>query len=133
MTITDQELRIYRIAEAIGVEIKTAIQGDLRPGDLGGWFPQTRTIFINPRLGPRNRLHTMAHELGHAVHDHPAGHTPKCEREANNFAANLLIDAHAYREAEMIYEGHEGAIAQELGVTLSLLRHWKTLYERQTI
>mgnify|MGYP002758470534 FL=1 len=129
--ITDQELKIARQAESLGVDIAPDTQGLLLPGDLGGWFPHARRILFAPGLGYRNRIHTMAHELGHAIHGHPAGHDPRHERQADDFAANLLIDPHAYIEAEAIYEGNERAIAHELGITLGLLQHWKTQYERK--
>lgn len=129
--ITDQELRIQRLAESLDVSIVQDTTGLLLPGDLGGWVPKHRIIYIRPGLGYRNRIHTMAHELGHAIHGHPAGHHPRHERQADDFAANLLIDPNAYIEAEAMYEGNERAIAHELGITLGLLQHWKTQYERK--
>lgn len=129
-TITDQELRITRLAEQLGITIADDHYRALHPHDLGGWFPTQRLILIAPDQSWADRLHTMAHELGHALHDHPAGHHPKHERVADEFAASLLIDPHAYIEAEQLYGEHTGAIAHELGVTVALVETWRSLYER---
>lgn len=133
MMTTDQELRIYRLAESIGVTIEDDVTGTLSPYDLGGWFPDKRLILIARDQSPADRLHTMAHELGHALYGHPAGHCPRNERVAEEFAASLLVDPHAYVEAELLFGPHSGAIAHELGVTVSLIKTWRGLYERIVI
>lgn len=130
---TGQELRLYKLAETLGVEIALDLYGVLQPTDLGGWFPRQRGILLRPGMGHRNRLHTLAHELGHAIHNHPEKPNQKQERQADDFAANLLIDTQKYRECEIMFDGNEGAIAQELEVTLSLLKHWKSIQERQAV
>lgn len=132
MMTSDQELRLLRLAEDMGIRVEDDVGGHLAPGHLGGWLPRHKIILLRQGLGPRNRLHTLAHELGHAVHDDPPGHHPRHEARAERWAANVLIDPHEYRELEMMYEGHLGAIAAEMGVTVSLLATWRADQEMRT-
>lgn len=131
MTITDLELKLLQLAEDMDVRVEDDT-GVLRPGDLGGWFPTQRLIVVRPGLGPCNRVHTLGHELGHAAHGDPAGHNPRYEARADSFAADLLIDPREYAELEIIYDGQIGAIAAEMGVTLSLLATWRANQEMRT-
>lgn len=132
MTITDLELKLLEHAERLGVRVEDDRTRRLRPGDLGGWFPDERLIVVHPSLGPRNRVHTLAHELGHAAHGDPVGHHPRYEHRADLYAADLLIDPHEYAELEMMYDGQAGAIAADLGVTVSLLATWRDNLEKRT-
>ena len=132
MTITDLELKLLEHAEGLGVRVEDDDAHRLRPGDLGGWFPTERLIVVCPNLGPRNRVHTLGHELGHAAHGDPAGHYPRYEHRADLYAAELLIDPREYAELEMMYDGQAGAIAADLGVTVSLLATWRNHLERTT-
>lgn len=130
-TITDLELKLLELADEMGVRVEED-HGLLMPGDHGGWFPAERLIVVSPTLGPRNRVHTLGHELGHAHYGDPAGHHPRHEHRADVFAANLLIAPHDYAELEMMYDGQAGAIAAELGVTVSLLATWRADQEMRT-
>lgn len=132
MTITDLELKLAQLAEDLDVRVEDDRAHRLRPGDLGGWFPNEKLIVMRPDLGPCNRVHTLGHELGHAAHGDPAGHHPRYEQRADLYAANLLISPREYRELEMMYDGHLGAIAAEMGITVSLLATWRTQFERIT-
>lgn len=132
MTITDLELKLLEHAEHLGVRVEDDKAHRLRPGDLGGWFPTERLIVVCPSLGPRNRVHTLAHELGHAAHGDPAGHNPRYEHRADLYAARLLINQREYQELEMMYDGQAGAIAADLGVTVSLLATWRDSIEKRT-
>lgn len=132
MTITDLELKLLEHAERLGVRVEDDHAHRLRPGDLGGWFPSEKIIVVRPDLGPCNRVHTLGHELGHAAHDDPAGHNPRDEARADLYAADLLIDPREYAELEIIYDGHLGAIAAEMGVTVSLLATWRANQEMRT-
>lgn len=131
MTITDLELKLLQLAEDMGVRVEDDT-GVLRPGDLGGWFPSEKLIVVRPDLGPCNRVHTLGHELGHAAHGDPAGHKPRDEARADVFAADFLIDPREYAELEIIYDGQAGAIAAEMGVTVSLLATWRANQEMRT-
>lgn len=97
------------------------------PGDLlGCYVPRQRRIYLDSRLTPAERRSVLAHELGHAHHGHPCGDDPpphvlrSRERQADVFAARLLIDAAEYARAERV-DPSADAIADELGVTVELI------------
>ncbi|MGV0367096.1 ImmA/IrrE family metallo-endopeptidase [Corynebacterium parakroppenstedtii] len=105
-------------------------------GEKGRWYSNTRTISLRKDLHPTLRYCTLAHELGHALNNHDsraeAWLRDRQEREADIFAANVLIDPSEYKNAELLYGPHPGAIAQELGVTVHLVQVWTTQHkERQ--
>lgn len=89
----------YEIAEAIGAKI---YYGNL--GDVAGFYQyikRHRCIYINSNLDECITRIVMAHELGHAIlhrkencyfiEDQTLFFTSRIEREANRFAAELLI------------------------------------------
>ncbi|AKK05203.1 putative DUF955 family protein (plasmid) [Corynebacterium mustelae] len=129
--ITDQEPKLLQLAEDLGIQVLTDTQGVLHPLDLGGWFPQARTILLAKDLGRGDYLHTLAHELGHAYHGHEGCFNTRQEWQADRFAAELLIDPLAYAEAEKLYGEHPGAIAHELGVARQTVLIWRRIYERK--
>lgn len=98
-------------------------------GEKGRWHSDTRTISLRKDLHPTLRYCTLAHELGHALNNHDsrteAWLRGRQEREADIFAANVLIDPTEYKNAELLYGPHPGAIAQELGVTIHLVTVWR--------
>ena len=94
--------------------------------DMGDWLRgvyehHVRTITINSSMDLWQQRYTLAHELGHAWHEHeldvddPHGE-PEAERLADEHAASLLIDPEQYARAETIRGPHPGALADELGV-----------------
>lgn len=123
----EMELKLLQLAEDMNVIVEDDRLGWLRDGDLGGWFPSARVILLSPGMGWRNRMHTLAHELGHAHHHHPAGHDPRFEAQADRFAAELLISPVEYEAAERLYGPHPGAIANELGVTVGIVNTWRAM------
>ncbi|MEJ6013254.1 ImmA/IrrE family metallo-endopeptidase [Corynebacterium sp. H127] len=131
----DPELKLISEAELLKVEIEPDRLGYLEEGDLAGFFPEIRTIFYQPWLGPRNRISSIAHELGHAALGHivdpPEWLHPRQEKEADLWAARLLIRENDYIAADHHCDGHPGAIAQELGVTRRLVLAWRTFIERE--
>jgi len=73
----------------------------------------------------------VAHECGHWAHGHDwtRDHDrPRDERQADTYAARLLITAEAYASAEAIVGGHPGALARELNVTARLVDLWRQDY-----
>ncbi len=117
----------YEIAEAIGARIYF---DDL--GDVAGFYQyikRHRCIYINSTLDDRTARIVMAHELGHAImhrkencyfiEDQTLFFTSRIEREANRFAAELLIPD------DLIYQ-YEGfscrQIAYAEGLNEELLR-----------
>lgn len=70
----------------------------------------------------------IAHELGHAHYGHKVS-TPKNERQADSYAAQLLITEEAYRRAEEAYGTNIEKLAYELEVTPSLVIAWRQNHE----
>lgn len=105
-------------------------------GEKGRWWSTTRTISIRRDLGWINARCTLAHELGHALNNHDSTATgwlhTRQEGEADAWAANVLINPTEYKNAELIYGPHPGAIAQELGVTNHLVAVWRNTHRPAT-
>lgn len=118
------------LAEALGVTLTEHAGGEK------GRYYGGRHISLRRGLGPVNRRCALAHELGHLV----SGHDPTAagwfrvrqERQADEFAARLLISPVEYAAAETILGPQPSLIAHELGVTVKVLKTWQSLYERQT-
>lgn len=80
-----------------------------------------RLIVLNSRKTDSVLRSALAHELGHAHYGHGAHGGPRDEREADQYAARLLISPDAYAAAEALVGEHPGALARELGVTRRLV------------
>ncbi|MGW8566870.1 ImmA/IrrE family metallo-endopeptidase [Isoptericola sp. NPDC055881] len=91
-------------------------------------------ILLNAWMSEAQQRSTLAHELGHAWYGHPPvgllHGDPHDERQANEYAACLLIDPRAYAAAERATGAHAGAIAAELGVTAEVVAAWQGLVRR---
>lgn len=115
----------YTIARSLKI---TVVYWDL-PLEIKGFYQyekRNRIIFINSNLTNEEQLIVCAHELGHALF-HKNVNTPfmsentflsvsKIEREANRFAAELLIPDEIFIEHETIYN-----IASSLNVPIELV------------
>ncbi|WBT08817.1 ImmA/IrrE family metallo-endopeptidase [Corynebacterium sp. SCR221107] len=120
------EDRLEAMCERMGV--KLIERPDLRVDLNACWHADSRSIVVRWGLDPVTRRCAIAHELGHADAGHDCS-SPRAEREADEFAAKLLID---YDEVERI--AHESGwapseICAELGVTPDLFEVWSRLYE----
>ena len=114
---------LQRIAEAIGV---TLLHHD---GGPKGWYDSyTHCVSTRRGLSIQQYRSTLAHELCHAIHrDQPTGnghYDQRQERRADTYAARLLIDPKAFRDAYAWHGPHIPAIADELEVTQHILNHW---------
>lgn len=103
----------------------------------GEYDPDTRTAYIDPTMSMEQRVCTLQHELIHAKHfDDGLGllSREKEERLTRKETAFSLINPIEYMRAEDLYGGEPYAMAQELGITVSVLqdyRHW--LHDNLTI
>ncbi len=103
----------FIIAREMNIHV---IEHDLHE-DIYGFYRYVRRnkfIFINSNLADHKKLFTCGHELGHSIL-HPDVNTPfmksntffsvdKIEREANQFAAELLIPDESFAEVNNMYE-----------------------------
>lgn len=123
---------LYDLADSLGVRIEYA---DLSHLDRDGDYDR-ETRMIRLHVGMLHRLHrsVLAHEIAHAIFgDVPslfAHYNEKQERRADEWAAHLLIDEQAYREAAEKHSGYIPAMAQELGVIDDLVEAYERTLTR---
>jgi Zn-dependent peptidase ImmA (M78 family) len=95
----------------------------LPAGMLGCYEPDASRIWFDLRLTPAERRSVIAHELGHHHHRHTES-TPRSERDADRFAAAILIDPAEYARLEPTYpDAH--TLADELGVTVKIIEAYR--------
>lgn len=116
------------IAQERGIRVQWADLGD-RHGEYG-----QGVITINERRPEEVQRIILAHELGHAWHDHRPVPDPfaerRQEREADEHAARLLVDRHTYEAAERMYGPSLGAVARELGLPARLVERLRDITRR---
>jgi len=81
-------------------------------------------VILNYRHHLGSQRVTLAHEMGHWHHGHDWSRdhdVARDERQADQYAARLLIGAGDYARAEELCGTHPGALARELGVTRRLV------------
>lgn len=67
---------------------------ELPSNTLGVYMHAERRIWLDVDLAPREMLSVLAHEVGHAVYQHPGpADDPAQELEADEWAASFLIRA----------------------------------------
>ncbi|CAB0649413.1 ImmA/IrrE family metallo-endopeptidase [Corynebacterium diphtheriae] len=123
-------MNLDELSQHLGVRILEA--KDLPKGIDGMYIHHSRLILIRHGLDRWNYNSVLAHELGHAWHGDDIHGDPRLERRADQFAARLLISPIEYRLAESLHDGHIGAIAYELGVTVRLVEVWRDMHDRIT-
>ncbi|MFS0895722.1 ImmA/IrrE family metallo-endopeptidase [Microbacterium sp. 179-I 3D3 NHS] len=111
---------LLRLAEEQGVRVIE------RPGATrGGFDPVTKTIRLDPGMSARTARSVLAHELGHVALGHLPSTDPAVsrqqERQADEWAARLLITPQAYAQAENTRGTHVASLAFELDVTIELV------------
>jgi Zn-dependent peptidase ImmA (M78 family) len=112
------------------------LEGNLPNGERGRWYAGQRIIVVQSGMPLAHTRSALSHELGHAKHDHDMS-TPDArthqfqERQANEYAARLLITEELYRRAERTHGAHLPAIAHELVVTAELVQVWQDLWLRK--
>lgn len=80
----------------------------------GRYSHTTRTVTIRSGMAPVQWRCTLAHELGHAHWGH-SGSCPKAERQADEYAVQLLITPEEWAAATALHTTVE-AVAHELGI-----------------
>lgn len=111
---------LLRLAEEHSVRVVERT-GETR----GGFDPTTRTIRVQPGMSARTTRSVLAHELAHAALGHAPATSPAVreqqERQADEWAARLLISPRAYAQAEELRGPHLASLAFELDVTIELV------------
>lgn len=123
-------MNLDELSQHLGVRILET--KDLPKGTDGMYIHHSRLILIRHGLDRWNYNSVLAHELGHAWHGDDIHGDPRLERRADQFAAQILITPAEYRLAEKLHDGHIGAIAYELGVTVRLVEVWRDMHDRIT-
>lgn len=124
------EAALETLAHTMGI---TVIETSKLGSTLNACFhPASQTIFIKIGLDPVTRRCAIAHELGHAHYGHNCS-TPGAERQADEWAAQQLLDVGDVEAVGLECEGSAAAMAAELGVTPHLLVLWMEMYERGRI
>lgn len=96
-----------------------------------GFLATPRDIIINSRLHSDYQREVLAHELGHVHYGHDWRHPhdrERDERQADNYAARLLISPLEYAAAEYVYGPHAGALAEALQVSTAIISAWRRSY-----
>lgn len=112
-----------QIIKAVGAYGLKLHGGHLEDGLLGFYSPEEGRIYFDIKLTPNERRTIIAHELGHAHYGHSCD-SGKNERQADTYAAHLLIDPTRYAEAERV-SADSHYLADELGVTADLVTHYQ--------
>jgi Zn-dependent peptidase ImmA (M78 family) len=120
---------LEKVANALGMRIKYT--------DLGrrhGEVHSSGLVFINDHRPVKAMRITLAHEIGHFVHGHQRA-DDRCqlerqERQAQTYAARLLISPQEYARAEAVYGEHVNSLAKELNVTPLHIELWRLDYTR---
>lgn len=116
---------VEKLAENHGITLQFTSK---RTSPMAWWNPETRTIKVRDGLPYRKTRSLIAHELGHAYYGHTVS-TPKNERQADSYAAQILITEEAYRRAEEAYGTSIEKLAYELDVMPSIITAWRQNHE----
>lgn len=119
---------LIQSAEARGYRIRWH-----RGGPKAAWLPHRSTITLRVGMDDTTTLCSLAHELGHAHYGDPPGHHGAHEIRADRFAASLLVSPTEYATTEAIYGPHPATLANELGVTVKVLKTWQNIYEKTAV
>lgn len=102
--------------------------------DLGrrhGEVHSSGLVVINDCRPVRVQRIALAHECGHHAHGHDwrrRHDQDRDERQADTYAARLLVSPDDYLDAERAVGSHPGSLARELGVTERLILLWRADY-----
>lgn len=119
--------------EAIEYASSLGLNVEERPleGLLSAVLLPEGVILLNSLRSVLTRKVAVAHECGHWHYGHDWRHQhdqPRDERQANLFAAKVLIDPLDYAYAELLHDGNKGNISKEIGVPLPLIELWLPWY-----
>jgi Zn-dependent peptidase ImmA (M78 family) len=97
--------------------------GHLPAGKLGLYDAEAARVWISFGLTPAEQRSVLAHELGHVYFGHTCG-SPRAEREADRYAACLLVCPETYASLErQDLDAH--TIADEMDVTVDVVHAYR--------
>ena len=114
----------WQIARTLGLDVETlplgSIDGLLKRDGDGAWYVIVSSLLPNDR-----QRFTVAHEIGHwllhrgsrEAFAHAGPQTGRYEREANTFAAELLMPHNAFLEAVWELNADVGQLARRFGTS----------------
>lgn len=135
--ISEPVIPIYQIAESKGVSIKTINMPKALDRVSGFFDPTKKIIYVNAEDSAVRQCFTIAHELGHFILEHDAKEygvlfrfpevngSEDVEKEANCFAANLLVPKVMLKEVMKKYSlKHEDyfLLADIFGVSKEVMK-----------
>ncbi len=112
---------LLMMAARAGLEVHAI---EMPEGDLGYYAIDEQRIYFNLLCTPFERRSVIAHELGHHHYGHGCEDDPPSERQADTYAATLLIDPRSYADLERISH-HAEWIADEMGVTPEVIHDYR--------
>ena len=109
--------------------LPVVVASAILPGNLMGCYDRRRdVILVDRRLTYRAKRCVLVHELVHWSHGDDGEYARGlCEARARRETALTLIGPGEYALAERMYEGNPWGIADELGVTMQVLRDYRAL------
>lgn len=121
---------LFDIADQLDVVVEFAPLAN-RDGE---YRDDLRRIRLREDMSERLMRWKFGHELGHAVHGHRpdmfGGTSARQEREANEWAARLLIDLDRFREIELLRGGHVASMAHDFGIVSDGILAFQRMLER---
>lgn len=114
---------LIKEAARLGVTISLAHLDEIDESLLGYYDHDSSEVVVEISLTQAQKKAVIAHELGHAFYSHECG-SKRNERQANRYAAELLVDPVLYAEAERINDSCE-SIARELEVTPEIVKDYR--------
>lgn len=109
--------------------LPVVVASAILPGNLMGCYDRRRdVILVDRRLTYRAKRCVLVHELVHWAHcDDGEYARGLCEARTRRETALTLIDQGEFALAERMYEGNPWAIADELDVTMQVLRDYRAV------
>ncbi|MBO9555546.1 ImmA/IrrE family metallo-endopeptidase [Cellulomonas sp.] len=117
-------------AAGLGLRVQFRDLGRVRNGEIHS----SGLVVINDRRTVATQRITLAHECGHHVHGHDwttRHDRDRDEREADTYAARLLISPEALAEAEALVGCRDSALARELNVQAKHIALWRASYLKE--
>ena len=107
-------------AAEYGLQVHAA---DLTDGKIGVYAPALGRIYFDLSLTLPWRRSVIAHELGHAHYGHDCD-SDRNERQADAYAARLLVDPERYAQLEQIHHD-ANLIAEEMDVAPYVIEDYR--------